>query len=172
MLLADPTGLVELGHVTGAYGLRGWIKVHSDTQPRSHITTYSRLLLRLSDQWQPWQVACGREQGKYITLKLQNCDDCDRAEQLIGARIAVTRADLPGLTEPGEYYWADLIGLTVQNLQATTLGTVQNLLATGAQDVLVLSGTRERLIPFVWQKTVHQVDLENGSLLVDWDEDF
>ncbi len=172
MSLADPASLIELGHVTGTYGLCGWIKVHSDTQPRDHITTYSRLLLHLRNQWQPWQVMHGRAQGRYITLKLHHCDDCTRAEQLIGARIAVTRTDLPQLTAPDDYYWADLIGLAVYNLQGRPLGAVQHLLATGAQDVLVLSGTRERLIPFVWQKIVHQVDLADGRLLVDWDEDF
>ena len=171
MSLAEAT-LIELGQVTGTYGLRGWIKVHSDTQPRAHITTYPRLLLHLKGQWQPWQITCGQAQGKYITLKLQGCDDCTKAEQLIGAPIAVTRAELPRLTTPGEYYWADLIGLTVYNLQGKSLGTVQHLLPTGAQDVLVLSGLRERLIPFVWQQIVHQVDLANGRLQVDWDEDF
>ena len=168
----QPVNLLELGHVTGTYGLHGWIKVHSDTQPRDHIAAYSRLLLHLDDQWQPWQVAHGRARGKYITLKLRNCDNCSQAEQLIGVRIAVNRSDLPRLTTPGEYYWTDLIGLVVHNLQGKLLGTVQDLLATGAQDVLVLSGTRERLIPFVWQKIVHQVDMAGGRLLVDWDEDF
>ncbi len=172
MPLADLTDLIELGRVTGTYGLRGWIKVHSDTQPRSHITAYSRLLLYLAGEWKSWQIAQGRVQGKYIILKLQHCDDCTQAEVLIGARIAVTRADLPTLTAPGEYYWADLVGLIVCNLQGQSLGTVRHLLATGAQDVLVLSGARERLIPFVWQKIVHQVDLAQGRLLVDWDEDF
>ena len=166
------TKYIALGHVTGTHGLQGWIKVHSDTQPRENITTYPRLYLRQAQQWQPWTVKNGRRQGKYIILKLAGCTDCDQAEALIGAPIAIPNTALPAITEPDQYYWADLIGLTVENCQGDRLGTVDHLIETGVHDVLVLSGDRERLIPFVWQQVVQQVDLTAKRIQVDWDQDF
>lgn len=165
--------LVTLGRVTGAYGLQGWIKVHSDTAPRENIASYGHLYLReKGGGWRRWKLSNGRRQGRLVVLKLRGCNDRDQAEALTGAEIAVARDQLPVLSEPGDYYWIDLQGLMVENLQGVDLGRVDHLFETGANDVMVVRGDRERLIPFIWEQVVRQVDLREGRILVDWDPDF
>ena len=103
--------------------------------------------------------------------KLQGVDDCDEARALIGTEIAVAREDLPACG-PGEYYWADLEGLDVRTLSDETLGCVDFLFGTGDHDVMVVAGTRERMIPFVQGRIVHKVDLDCGVIIVDWDPSY
>lgn len=165
--------LVELGHVTGAHGLQGWLKVYSDTQPRENIVAYSTLLLKQKADWQAWKVSTGRRQGRYVVLKLKGCNDRDQAKSLIGAKIAIPRSQLPQAEEAeGEYYWADLIGLKVENTAGEVFGVVDYLFETGANDVLVVRGDQEYLVPYIWQQVVKHVDLTAGLMLVDWDKDF
>lgn len=169
----DGVMLVTLGRVTGAHGLQGWIKVHSDTSPRENIANYGHLYLQeRGKDWRRWKLSSGRRQGKLVLLKLKGCNDREQAEALIGAEIAIERDQLPALTEPGDYYWTDLQGLTVVNLEGVELGRVDRLLETGANDVMVVQGDRERLIPFVWEQVVCEVDLDQGRIRVDWDPDF
>lgn len=168
----DGETLVTLGRVTGAHGLQGWIKVHSDTAPRENIASYGHLYLREGEGWRRWKLASGRRQGKLVVLKLKGCNDRDRAESLTGAEIAVRRDQLPALEEPGDYYWTDLQGLVVETLDGVELGRVDHLFETGANDVMVVRGERERLIPFVWEQVVREVDLAAGRMRVDWDPDF
>jgi len=164
--------LVTLGHVTGAYGLQGWIKVHSDTVPRENIARYGHLYLDMGDGWQRWKLASGRRQGKAVVLKLKVCNDRGTAEALIGAQIAITHDQLPELDAPGDYYWTDLQGLRVETIDGIDLGRVDRLFETGANDVMVVRGERERLIPFLWERVVCEVDIEAGLMRVDWDPDF
>jgi 16S rRNA processing protein RimM len=116
-------------------------------------------------------VCEGQAHGKGIIARLESIHDRDEAARLLGAEIAVNREQLPPAPE-GEYYWADLIGLTVQNHKGITLGQVDHLLETGANDVLVVKGDRERLIPFLLEQVILDVDLAQRLLRVDWDEDF
>jgi 16S rRNA processing protein RimM len=168
----DGKRLVTLGHITAAHGLQGWVKVHSDTVPRENIANYGRLLLDCGDGWQSWKLSAGRRQGKGVVLKLKGCNDREQAETLVGARIAIRRDQLPALESPDDFYWADLEGLTVETADGTSLGKVDHLFETGANDVLVVEGERERLIPFVWEQVILEVDLEGRRLVVDWDPDF
>jgi 16S rRNA processing protein RimM len=168
----DENRLVTLGHVTGVHGLQGWIKVHSDTMPRENIANYAKLLLNAGDGWQSWKLSSGRRQGKSVVLKLKGCNDRDQAEALVGARIAIRREQLPALQSPDDFYWADLEGLAVETVDGVKLGRVDHLFETGANDVLVVEGDRERLIPFVWEQVVVEVDLEGRRMVVDWDPDF
>ena len=116
-------------------------------------------------------VCEGKAHGKGIIARLDSIHDRDEATRLIGADIAVDREQLPQ-TAGDEYYWTDLIGLTVINREGITLGQVDYLLETGANDVLVIKGERERLIPFVLSHTVLDIDLVQRVLQVDWDVDF
>ena len=168
----DERNLVTLGRVTGAHGLKGWLKVHSDTSPRENIAGFPQLLLNTGEGWQRWRVNSGGRQGKYVVLKLRGCNDRNAAEELVGAQLAIEREQLPELVEPGEYYWADLEGLRVETLQGQLLGHLDHLFETGANDVMVVSGERERLIPFIWDRVVKGVDPEHGVIRVDWDPDF
>ena len=163
--------LVIIGRVVGVYGVRGWIKVLSSTEPPEAILDYSSWQVRNGPEWKAMTLTEGRRYGKGILAHLAECDDRDVARALIGAEIAVRRDELP---DPGHnrFYWADLEGLTVRTLDGVVLGIVDHLLETGANDVLVVAGERERLIPYVRGTVVTDVDLEQGVILVDWDPEF
>lgn len=162
---------VTLGRVTGVYGIKGWVKVHSFTEPHENILDFDGWILEQAGSRHRMELEQGRRQGKGIVAKLRGVEDRDAASALIGAEIGVPRSALPPC-ESGEYYWADLEGLVVQNLKGVRLGTVDHLLATGANDVLVLRGDEERLIPFVSPGVVQRVDLDAGTIVVDWEPDF
>jgi 16S rRNA processing protein RimM len=160
-----------LGRINGLYGIRGWLKVYSYTSPITNIFNYSPWQLCLHGQWQTVSVCEKKTHGKGIIVRLESIHDRNEAARLLGADIAVYRSQLPTAPED-EYYWADLIGLTVINREGITLGQVDHLLETGANDVLVLKGERERLIPFLLRRVVLEVDLTQRVLRVDWNVDF
>lgn len=152
--------------------MRGWVRIFSYTEPRENIITYRPWFIRKpGGDWIEKLVADGRRHGKGVVAQLAGCTDRDAAHAFIGNEIAVRREQLPD-TQSGEYYWNDLMGLQVLNTRDENLGTVDHLLETGANDVLVLKGERERLVPFVLEQVVLQVDLENAVIRVDWDKDF
>ena len=170
----DEKQLVILGKVSGLYGVKGWVKIFSETQPRENVLQYSPWYLQLDGQWHRRELLQGKAHGKGVVALVEGCADRDVAATLMGATIAVTRQQLPGLQQ-GEYYWADLVGLEVVNLQGVPLGTVDSLLETGANDVLVVKDrqeNKERLIPFVQPQVVTSVELAEKRLTVDWDADF
>ena len=161
---------VILGRVSGLFGVKGWIKVHSHTEPREAILDYRDWLLLRGDDSQAVRLAEGRRHGKTIVVRLDGVDDRDVAAGYVGAAIAVSREQLPA-TGQDEYYWADLEGLQVVHRDGRTLGTVAYLLATGANDVLVVRGDEEILIPFVRDDVIKDVDFATGIISVDWEWD-
>lgn len=162
---------VVLGEVVGAHGVRGDVRVHSDTRPRENILDYPVWTLVLKGERRDYAVRNSRRQGKGLVATLEGISDRDSAMALRGCEIRVPRARLP-TPEPGEYYWADLEGLEVVTAAGVQLGVVTGLLETGANDVLVVSGDRERLIPYVPDRHVLAVDLAAGRMQVDWDPEF
>ena len=170
---ADPGDrFIILGRISGLHGVQGWIKIYSDTQPRENILSYNPLYLMQNGEWVEWRLERGRPQGSSVVAKLHGCNDREFARTLMGANIAVKRSQLPDAMEVGEYYWTDLKGLTVINREGASLGQVDYLFETGANDVMVVKGERERLIPYLWQQVVLDVDLLKGQMIVDWDMDF
>jgi 16S rRNA processing protein RimM len=167
---AESEGLVIMGRITGLHGVRGWVKVHSYTRDHLGILEYDHWRLRIAGAWREIELREGRPQGRGIVVHLKGVDDRDQAAVLVGADIAVPRAQLPRLRK-GEYYWSQLEGLRVINLQGMELGTVSHLFETGSNDVLVVIGERERLIPYL-PDVVRAIDLNAGTLSVDWDADF
>ncbi len=163
--------MVVLGRVSGLHGVRGWFKVHSHTRPREGILDYPRWFLREGGQWVSRQLRDGRRHGKTVLAAAEAIEDRDEAARLLNAEIAVPREELPELPA-GEYYWVDLIGLSVRTVDGVDLGRVDQLVETGANDVLVVHGDRERLIPFVQGRHVIEVDLDAGEMVVDWDPEF
>lgn len=147
------------------------MRVHSYTEPREAILGYVPWYLRHDGQWLARKLVKGRVQGKGIVAALEGIDNRDAATLWVGCEIAIHRDQLPFL-EKGEYYWTDLVGLRVFTAQGADLGQVKCLLETGANDVLVVQGERERLIPFLMGSVVKRVDLPQGTLTVDWDPDF
>ena len=163
--------MLVVGKISGVYGVKGWVKLFSYTDPREGIVDYDQCYLRQKGTWHAVTLTAGRKHGKGVIAKLDHCDDRDEAMKLIGTEIAIRREQLAELP-PGEYYWNDLIGLKVINQDDTDLGQVIALMETGANDVLVVEGDRERLIPFTQGHAVTEVDLDQGVIRVDWDPEF
>ena len=159
-----------LGRVVGAFGVRGWVKVYSYTDPREAVLNYKGLMLGRNGEWQSTEVVAGQRHGKSVIAQFAGVDDRDQAEAMVGADIGVRREALP---EPGDgrFYWSDLIGLTVVHRDGTELGIVESMLETGAHDVMVVVGDHERLIPFVNDEIVLGVDLSLRQIKVDWEWD-
>ncbi|WP_186289516.1 ribosome maturation factor RimM [Methylomonas koyamae] len=163
---------LNVGQVSGVFGVKGWVKVFSFTDPRENILKYSPWLLQKHGQRHELKVVGGRRQGNLIVAQLENIGDRDAAAEWMGAEILIRKQQLPK-PEAGEFYWADLIGLLVENQAGCKLGTVDHLLETGANDVLVVvDGETERLIPFLQPSTILKVDLVAGLIVADWDPDF
>jgi 16S rRNA processing protein RimM len=162
-----PDRLIVLGRIAGLYGVRGWVRVFSETEPRENILRYSPWLL----EGVTHVVGEGRRHGKGLVVRLTGCNDRDQAATLIGRDICVRRDQLPP-ARPDEFYWADLEGLQVKTVEGKPLGRVSHLFDTGANDVLVVKADRERLLPFVWDDIVKDVDFASGTITVDWDPEF
>lgn len=160
-----------VGQIVGLFGIKGWVKVFSHTQPRDNIVQYSPWQIKQGGAWRTVVLEQGQAHGKGVVAKLKGCDDRDTAALLVGAEIAIDRAQL-GRLHRGEYYWADLIGLRVVTEEGQDFGVVDHLFETGANDVLVVRGDRERLIPYITGQVVKSVDLDAGEIRVDWDPDF
>ncbi|MEA3640447.1 MAG: ribosome maturation factor RimM [Lamprobacter sp.] len=160
-------GSIVLGRILGVYGVRGWLKVFSETSPLENIFSYSPWLIDGEEQ----QVVAWRPHGKGLVAQLRGYDDRDQARALTGKAILIRRDQLPP-PSPDEFYWIDLQGLRVETREGLSLGKVSHLIETGANDVLVVRGERERLLPFVWGQCVLDVDFDAGRLMVDWDPEF
>lgn len=172
---------VSVGKLSGLFGVKGWVKIFSNTQPKENILTYSPWYLKRDGQWQEFKLLSGKVHGKGVIAQLSGCTDRDTAAELIGSEIAIKREQLANPAS-GEYYWNDLIGLLVKNIEGIELGKITSMLETGANDVMVVHDQtsekdkkgkkRERLIPFVTEEVVREVNLEQGFMIVDWDSEF
>ncbi len=174
-------GLLTVGRITGCYGIKGWVRVHSFTEPAENFLALGQWQLRHRDGLRAVDFDRGRMQGKGLVAHIAGVDDRTLAESYKGLDVVVPETALPDLEE-GEYYWRQLEGLEVwctQGEDRVLLGTVDYLIETGANDVLVVrpgAGSvddRERLIPYLPDDTVTRVDLAQGLMEVDWflDED-
>ena len=164
---------VVVGRIEGAYGVKGWVRVRSFTDPPSNLCDYGPWCLsreRGECQCKPLEM---RPHGKGYVARLDGVDDRDAAAALAGAEIRVPR-DCLQPPAAGQYFWNDLLGLEVRNAAGDELGKVSSMLETGANDVMVIDGDdgRRRLVPFVTGRVVREVDLEAGVIFVDWDADF
>lgn len=162
---------VDLGEIVGVFGVAGWVKVKSDTEPKEKILAYSPWSLTKNGETVQRKAERGTLHGKGLIVRIEGAASREEAAKLCGMRISVDRDRLPP-TEEGEYYWADLIGLRVFTIAGVALGTVDSILETGANDVLVVKGERERLIPFLQGLYVLKIDLAAETMTVDWDPKF
>jgi 16S rRNA processing protein RimM len=163
--------LISVGKISGIFGVKGWIKVYSYTDIRENILAYSPWVLKKGKESKLVEVIKGRRHGKTVVACLKDLVDRNDATKLKGWDIYIRPEQLPK-AKRGEYYWADLIGLQVKTIEGVKLGVIQQMLETGANDVLVVKGERERLIPFLQEQTVIDINLITGEMLVDWDSDF
>lgn len=179
---------VILGRFTGVYGVKGWLKVFSYTDPMESIIDYSPWYIRAENHrkssnnapWTEVKLEAGKRHAKTVVVKLEHCNDRDEAMAYIGSEIAIEQDQLEALKGKNEYYWRDLIGLRVINQQDVELGTVKTLMETGVNDVLVVVSEeegadveiKERLIPWTMDNAIIAVDLKQGVIRVDWDPEF
>ena len=163
---------ILLGRIVGAFGIRGQIKIESWTEPRDAIFRYQPWILRdVQGSEREFQGARGKESGKHLVATFPDVTDRDVVEAMRGTDIYVLRSALPP-PKAGEFYWIDLEGFRVVNLEGVDFGTVSHLFSTGANDVLSVRGDRERMVPFVEPDFVKSIDFEGGLITVDWDPDF
>jgi 16S rRNA processing protein RimM len=163
--------LINVGKVSGVFGVKGWVKVFSFTDPRENIIEYSPWLLKKGNETRSVRVIDGSLQSKTVIAQIEGIADRDQAASLNGWAIFITPDQLPEAVE-GEYYWSDLIGLKVETTHGVPLGVIDGLLETGANDVLIVQGDRDRVIPFLQGQIITNIDLEAGIMIVDWDPDF
>ena len=177
---------VELGKIVGVWGVKGWIKLHSFTRNRADIAQYKTWWLKPANlqrltgesskdaetQFVSVKVLNCREQGKGIVAQLEGFNEPDQALTLNGYSIWVKQADLPALPT-GQFYWQQLIGLRVSNTMAVELGTIESILETGANDVLVIKAVEgsEVLVPYA-DEIIQEINIEQGTMIVDWDPSY
>lgn len=162
--------MVIMGRIVAPYGIFGWVKVQPDTEMLDGLLDYPEWWLGRENQWQKYEVETAKVHSATLLVKLKGVSDRDAAFALKSKQVAVPRGQLPVLDD-NEYYWSDLIGLQVTNLQGVDFGKIVDVFETGANDVLVAKGDRERLIPFIDQ-VVLDVNRDAGTMQVDWDAEF
>lgn len=163
--------LVVMGYVSGAFGVRGWVKIQASTEHADSLFDYPTWWLGKDGKWKAVRHEEGAVQPKALVAKLEGVDTREQAEAMRGHEIAVPRSEFPEPDED-EFYWTDLIGLQVFNKDEVLLGKVESLLETGANDVLVVNdGSKKRMIPFV-SAIVLEVDIKAGRIVVDWGLDY
>ena len=159
-----------IGKINGFFGLQGWVKVFSYTNPRTNILNYSPWSIKVDGNFQSIDITSGREQSKTIVAHIKGIDNREDSQKFIGQDIYINKEQLPELTQ-GEYYWHELIGFDVINKDEEQLGTVDYFVETGANDVLVVKGKKEYWIPYI-EPFLVSIDSKNNKILVDWDKDF
>lgn len=163
--------MVVMGKIVAAQGILGWVKVQTYTEYLDSLLDYGTWYIGNEQAWRPAEVLEANVHGKVLVAKLDGITDRTAAERCKGLLVAVPRESLPE-QEEGEYYWSDLIGLSVENLAGEMLGAVDSLLETGANDVLVVKGERgEMLIPFI-DSVIRRVSLPEKTIYVDWQADY
>ena len=170
--MSIPANLIDMGYIANAFGIQGWVKIKTATEYSDSLDEYARVYLKLKDGTiLSKKIEKSFARDGVFHAKLAGVDDRDAAFALKGTIVAVDREEFPDLDED-EFYWVDLIGLNVINVQGESLGVVKDLMETGANDVLVAKlEQEERLIPFVAQYVV-KVDMQNKQIIVDWGLDY
>ena len=160
-----------MGRIARPFGIQGWLHIATYTELPENLLAYQPWYLHRQGQWQAAELVDGRHHGKGLVVKFSGCNDRDAAEALKGTEIGVYRDQLPE-SAADEYYWSDLVGLQVITQDNRVLGVVDHLIETGANDVLVVKGEQEFLVPFIQGQVVKTVDLGAREIRVDWNPDY
>jgi len=157
---------IILGRLGTVHGVQGWIKLHSFTHPSSNILNHIQDWQIKDPQWTPLPIEKHKAHGDGYVIKIKGIDDREIAKRFTNKDIAIERDLLPE-TQPNEYYWSDLEGLSVITQEGVTLGKIDHLMNSGANDILVVKGDRKRLLPFL-KHVIVKVDMEAQQIIVDW----
>ena len=160
---------IYLGKITGVHGIKGWLKIQSFSSPPENILNYPSWIINNQGEEDFYSIEQGRKQNNKIVVKLEKIDDRNTAESLINSKIQIQRSDLPKLSNEN-YYWSDLVGLSVLNSEETVIGKIESLIETGANDVMVIITSKDEriLIPFVIHEIIKEVNLELNYIKIDW----
>lgn len=158
-----------VGNINGVFGVQGWVKIFSHTDPRKNILDYSPWWIKQKGEWTQVNIVDSKVQqgGKTLVAKLENVDDRDIAREYMGCEIAIEDSQLKRSND--EFLWIDLIGCDVQLEDGTHIGKVKDLIETGAHDVLRVAGEQEELIPFVMDEFILSVDMAAKQIVVNWE---
>jgi 16S rRNA processing protein RimM len=165
----DASALIQLGFVGAPFGVRGWVKLRSHTDPPERLLDHRSLVLGRGNAWQNYRIEASGRSGGALTVKLMGVEDRDQAQALRGAQVCVLRSELPQ-RDDRDFYRADLIGCEVVNLEGVGLGSVQHFLETPAQVLMVVRGAQEFWIP-AGPRHLRRVDLQARRVVVDWSAD-
>ena len=160
---------IYLGKITGVHGIKGWLKIQSYSSPPENILNYPSWIINNKGEEDFYSIEQGRKQNNKIVVKLEKIDDRNTAESLINSKIQILRSDLPKLSNEN-YYWSDLVGLSVLNSEETVIGKIESLIETGANDVMVIITLKDEriLIPFVMHEIIKEVNVELNYIKIDW----
>lgn len=162
---------VIVGRFGRPHGIKGMISVISFTEPRDNIITYQQHWhIQLNQQWKPVTLVALTTHHKSILAQVSGYEEREAVTRLTNCEIAIPVEQLPQL-EIGEYYWHQLIALKVFTVEGEALGNVVEILPTGMNDILVISGEKQYLIPYLPGRFVKEVNLAQGIIVVDWDMD-
>ena len=162
---------IIIGCLGRVHGIKGLITVHSYTEPRENILNYNNWHFFIDKRWQPLSVLQIEVNDKHILARIAGFAEREEASQLTHVKIGVPKEALPELSE-GEFYWNQLIGLSVFNTEGVALGTIAEIMPTGSNDVLVVKKEHTILIPYLPGDTIIEVDLKQQKMIVAWDEDW
>ena len=173
-----PVNPIVLGKMGAAYGIRGWLKVFSSTEDAESIFDYQPWFIQRAGKWQQVELEGWKRHSQDLIIKVKGIEDRDAAAQLTNCEITVDSTQLPAL-EAGDYYWKDLMGMKVVNLEGYEMGKVIDMMETGSNDVMVVKanlkdafGMKERLVPFLHGQVIKKVDLTARVIEADWDPGF
>ena len=163
--------MVVLGKIAGTFGVLGWVKVNSYTDPLDNLVRYRVWQLRKGVDWTAVRLAEARITGKGVLAKLEGVDTPEAARVLVGTELGVWRHELPS-PAPGEYYLSDLEGLDVVNTSGEPLGVIDHFRSTPSATVAVVrrEGRAEQWVPFVKERIV-RIDLAAKQVVLDWPAD-
>lgn len=162
---------IVIGRFGAPFGVKGWMKIQSFTDPEENVLHYQPWFADLKDGFTEVKIVDSRKHHKGIVIQVEGCDTKEDTARYCNISIAVARSVFPELTDD-EYYWADLEGLTVHTTTGEELGKIDHVMPTGANDVLVIKGQKEILVPYLKDRVVKNIDLDNKTMIVDWDPDF
>lgn len=160
-----------IGRFGRPHGIKGFVTVHSFTEPRENILAYSRWHALIQKQRQPLKLLHIEVQVKSIIARVEGYDERELAAKLTNVDILVPATELPVLPS-GEYYWHQLVGMRVINEQGKIFGEVSEVMSTGSNDVLVVQGDKRYLIPYLRDHFILDIDDNQKIITVDWDPDF
>ena len=160
---------IYLGKITGVHGIKGWLKIQSFSSPPANILNYPSWIINNKGEEDYYSIEQGRKQNNKIVVKLEKIDDRNTAESLINSKIQILRSDLPKLSNEN-YYWSDLVGLSVLNSEEKVIGKIESLIETGANDVMVINTAKDErvLVPFVMHEIIKEVNVELNYIKIDW----